>query len=217
MNQKSFILLFPVLLLVSVNASAQQYNAIGFDVLSPLIIKGFKFSYERSFHKHFSGAAYFETGKYESGTSGTYASQSEVYSIKGPGGTLEARYYPLNWKPAPYGLFIGGFFRYYSLTEKYTGESVNSGFPFGQNKNTSLIISTSGHAVNVGLAVGYKWIWGHFFIEPLTGFALSSVTWQTPNQRNQIDPFFKNEDIPVGTIRVEMRIGLVFPEFKKRS
>lgn len=220
------ILLFPVTLTFGQNevnrvltSDLKQYNVFTANILiGKLQTNVLSISYERTVHKHFSVLAYFERGTLLSGVYETYnyaadTSEIQLYRIKSTDIVLESRYYPFKKRTAPAGFFVGGFFRYYFLKEIYTDIVNLLSFPAATTLHSSKI-STPGHAFNAGIVAGYKFLFGPFVIEPLAGIALSSVFWKKPNQRDQID-YFTPEKFPLGSVRLEIRAGFMFPRFRK--
>ncbi len=208
-------LLLSCLLITSIS-SFSQYYVFGIDV--PHGLTGtFKPSFERTFGKHFSVLLNYESGIYSEGTTGNLTSQSAVYQLNGNAFMPSIRYYPFTKKRiAPKGLSLGLYYRVFSFTETYTGEDYDPNRSFQPfNPKPSANIKTKGKATNFGLALAYKFTAGPIIIEPLLGFGSAQGEWDSPNERDRIDPFFKssfNDFLFSG--RAEIKIGFYIPQIK---
>ncbi len=169
--------------------------------------------YERTFNKHISVLLIFEAGKYNYGTTQSgQGDQRIVMLTKGWGLMPEARYYPFTkHKPAPDGFFTAVYFRYRSLTETYNGANY-------LNRKDTISVITKGNAYHYGIDVGYKLTAGNVLLEILYGLGIANGTWQTPNERDKMDPTFKTDlSDMINSMRVEIALGFVFPKIKKNQ
>lgn len=200
--------------------SQKQYTAIRYDPLSDATIAGFKFSVERSLGPHFSGALYIQRGIFTNKRLQSLPNLPDSvirqlpkktiyqdYRITGWGVIPEIRYYPFNKKPLPQGFLVGLYCGLTFLKEKYRGDPGRQGY--------TQSVQTKGFMLNPGISVGYKFFLGkHFFLEPLVGFALTHISWNTPNDRNRIPESYKNINHLPGFYRAELNLGIVISELK---
>jgi hypothetical protein len=206
---------FLLLLCFLVNSflSFSQHYVIGIDVPS-VFLNQFNPSIERSFGKHFSAGLSFETGTYSYGTSGSINQQKLIYELKGNALMPSIRYYPFTKRRiAPKGLSFELYYRHFWLTEKYNGDDysvVNT--PFNFIDPVPANVNTKGNVTNVGLAIAYKFTMGPVIVEPLVGYGTINGGWDSPNERNKIDPFFKTDynDFLFAS-RFEIKLGFYFP------
>lgn len=216
-----FKMRFSLLLLAlffSYNSFAQHF-AFGVDV--PYGLAGtFKPSVEYAFSKKFSIGMVYESGIYSEGTTGNLNSQSIVYQVSGRSFTTELKYYPfVKKRRAPRGFSLGIYYRRGSFEEHYTGRDYSfnltgqSGIP--TNNRPSVNIKSQGSTSNIGVAFGYKFNAGPIIVEPLLGFGSVNGKWDSPNERNRIDPFFKDDlnDFQYSG-RIEIKLGFYFPQMK---
>ena len=69
-----------------------------------------------------------------------------------------------------------------------------------------------------GLNTGYKVAISRITFDFLVGFGMAKEEYQTPNQRDQIDEFFRNNLNNFGSsLRIEVSVGYVFPDFQGRK
>ena len=133
----------------------------------------------------------------------------------------EVRYYPFTEKKiAPRGFSLGLYYRYGSYKETYTGKDFTQNspsFPNPGNQSPNVNIETEGSTNAFGVSIGYKLNFGPFILEPLVGFGTVSGDWNTPNDRNKIDPFFKDDlsDFQYSG-RIELKLGFHFPQMKDK-
>jgi len=205
-------------LLNILNLNAQHF-AFGIDV--PHGLTGiFKPSAEVALSKNFSLGLALESGTYSEGTTGTNFSQAEVYSVKGSAWIAEARLYPFaQKKQAPRGFSVGMYYRRGNFEERYNGEDYSTNQQAGmfnpQTQGKIVDITTEGSTSNIGISFAYKFNAGPIIIEPLIGFGSVNGEWNAPNERERIDPFFKDElDDFQYSGRIEVKLGFYFPQMK---
>jgi hypothetical protein len=214
-SSSGFLLLF----LLSCFKLSSQHVAAKFDLvgLIPPDTKIIRPSVEVSLSKRFSAQVTFEKGDYNK----TFTQLDNdprvlVYHTYGWGIMPEVRYYPfVGIKPAPLGFFVGLHYRYRSLTEKYTGEDYFFSKPYGGYSKTYANITTTGKASNFGIDFGYKYNINVVTLELLAGFGAATGQWQTPNEREHINPDVKNDlsGLP-NSFRLEVSLGFVLPKVK---
>jgi hypothetical protein len=190
--------------------NSQEYkNTIttnGIGILGRILLPTYRNNlfYERSINKYISLGFDIENGRYEYSTTTSLGGSIEnEYQITGWGFTPEIRIYPMGKnKNAPKGFFIGSYFKYYVLKDKYSKES--------STKYDLEMIYTNNDlsAYGFGFDAGYKLGRRNFIFEPLLGYAFGKTInfVKDPRNKHSIDPF------PVWTIflRIEARIGFCF-------
>jgi hypothetical protein len=207
------IWLLLILILFNQKDILSQNNVIKID-FAGAIGGVFRPSFERTFGNNLSLLATFETGKYQSATSGNLKSQKEVYFIKGWGVMSEIRYYPFTKrKIAPLGFFLGLHCRYRIISESFTDSKIINSSPV----YADTAITNEGTIFDYGLNFGYKIPLGRLGIDILMGYGNSSGSWKSENNRNMIDSFHRmNFDDFQNRFRFEIAIGYVFPKIKTK-
>ena len=192
--------------------SFSQYYVVGIDIPQGFIGIA-KPSIERTFGDHFSVLLNYETGNYSEGSTGGINSQSVVYQNNGKAIMPGFRYYPfIKKRVAPKGLSIGLYYRYFWLEETYAGEDYSADRnSFQSNQRPNANVKTKGNVSNFGFSFAYKFFAGPVIFEPLIGFGTSKGEWDTPNEREKIDPFFNTQltDFQFSG-RVEIKVGFYF-------
>ncbi len=211
-----------LLLLISITSTIaySQYTAIGFDVPGALFSR-FHPSIEHSLNKNFTIGLNYDRGIYAEGTTGDFSSQTKIYEVNGWSIMPEVRYYPFTQKKiAPRGFSMGLYYRYGSYRETYTGEDytqASQAFQNPGNQPPNANVITDGSTSVFGISLGYKLNFGPFILEPLVGFGTVAGEWSTPNDRNKIDPFFKDDLSSFGySGRIELKLGFHFPQMKDK-
>lgn len=139
----------------------------------------------------------FEKGQYEYGTLSINGWISEEYSLNGCALLIEGRYFPFQARrKAPGGLFAGAFYRQYWINEQNRSNRIAADFE-------------RLHALSVfGLSAGYKFQFGHFFAEPVTGIGFARPTELGKDQR--IYEGFGNYSAVDYSFRMALNVGLCF-------
>ena len=158
-------------------------------------------SYERAFNNKLSWLIEVDQGKYFSATEALgYAIQKEI-KYTGFGITPEIRFYRETKKTvSPKGVFMGIYFRYLFLREKYS--EIASQYTLKEISNEK------GWAYGIGFNVGYKFGKQNFLFEPLIGYAFGPISDFSNDPR--IDPYFKLGDSDLLFLRLAFKIGFRF-------
>jgi hypothetical protein len=199
-----------LLLILFTGASmSAQYVSPRVDLIGILArdLKVFRPSLEYAFHKNLSVNVAYENGKFESGTKQVnFATPMEVYSVKGYGGVGEFRYYPFTKeRRAPAGFFVGPYFGYRNISERYTGDDAR----LSTNLNSvPADITTQGIRYQYGAAIGYKGHIGVFALETVFGFGGANIQWSLPNDRDRLEDIYFDSGGDNLSLRLEINLGL---------
>jgi len=198
--------------------SFSQHFALGIDALHGAY-KQFKPSIEGTVGNHFSVLLNYESGIFAQGISSDLISQSIVYELNGKAIMPSIRYYPFTKRRiAPKGLSVELYYRHFWFTETYNGDDFSvSRDPLFFFNPVQANVNTKGTATNVGLAIAYKFTLGPIVVEPLLGYGTYNGEWDSPNERNKIDPFFTEKNDLVLASRIEIKVGFYFPQIKRKN
>jgi len=160
--------------------------------------------YERKISKLFTISFDIEQGRYEYSTdeqlTGTIL---EELDRTGFGFSPEIRLYPFNkTRIAPKGFFMGAYYKYYFLSEKYYSLNSNT------NQLDLIVNNSKGSASGFGFDLGYKFGKDWFICEPLIGYAFGNSSGL--GQDTRIDPDFRDFEDWTIFLRIEVRIGICF-------
>jgi hypothetical protein len=205
--KKFFI--FKVFVLITLSVNSQEFkNSIatnGIGILGRIVAPTYRNNlfYERTINNTISIGFDVEYGRYEYSTTETSGSIQNEYQITGWGFSPELRIYPFGKiNNAPKGFFLGSYFKYYLLKDKYSEYNSTS-------YDLEMIYSNNDlSAYGFGFDTGYKFGGSNFIFEPLLGYAFGKTSNFVMDSRNKLtdDPF------PIWTLflRIEARIGFCF-------
>lgn len=189
-----------VVVLIASTSAFSQYTVVKVDGLG-LIQKRLYAGVEQSFLKQFSVGLAYEDVEYGSAT----ATGGGDYELQAKGVIPEVRYYAFHKrKTAPLGFFVGPRFRFSTLTETYSPNS----------------LERKAKLINYGLITGYKFNYKMFVGEAVVSYGGGSIedgfvdadraAFRTLVDDEIFDDIKRNA-------RLELSIGVVFPKIKTKT
>ena len=190
------ILIFFSSLLISAQKNVITMDPSGFIGKKLLVI-----SYERLYNRHWSFRMGAELGDFvyreidNSLDQGGNVIDMKNYSVGGWGLRPEVKYYPINKKKRARGLFVGGYYQFRRFYEKYYAPAYSR---------------AKGKSSHLGVSCGYKLIIGKCVLEPLVGYATSSIKWDDIDAHDDIQGMYSYDLSDFGQLRYEINVGFSF-------
>ena len=168
-----------LLILVSPRQSIGQHTAALKAHMFWTINGLYTIAYEQAFSKHFSADLSLEGGHYID----VRPNRLEDYEVSGMGVVGALRYFPCTKKAvAPQGFFTYAAFRYIDYNEAFLYTATGEHYEVG------------GNIVNIGLGIGYKFVYRRIGFEAFVGWGAGQLKSDDEVYRNNI-PEFHRESI----------------------
>ena len=136
----------------------------------------FTLGYEQAFNEHVSVEFSLQGGHYID----VRPNRFEDYKVTGIGAIGALRYYPFtNKAAAPRGFFGYGALRYIDFREAFLNTASGDHYKVG------------GNMINVGLGVGYKFVYHRVGLEAFIGWGAGRLKSDDGESRNQIPVFYR--------------------------